>query len=74
MRVLDGMKNLSPPGAAETETLSRLHLCESDVRLACQAILLGPLVSIKRLVPASAEDEEVRAPSRDGIADAPVIS
>ena len=74
VRVLDGMKNLSPPGAAETETLSRLHLCESDVRLACQAILLGPLVSIKRLVPASAEDEEVRAPSRDGIADAPVIS
>ena len=52
VRVLDGMKNLSPPGAAEMETLGRLHLCESDVRLACQAILLGPLVSIERLVPA----------------------
>jgi hypothetical protein len=45
----------------ERETLGRLHLCESDFRLACQAILLGPLVSIERLVPASVEDEEARA-------------
>jgi ferredoxin len=68
------MKNLSPPGAAETETLGRLHLCESDVRLACQAILVGPRVSIQRLVPASAEEEEGRAPSGNRAAAAPVIS
>jgi len=74
VRVLDGMVNLSPPGAAETETLNRLHLCASDVRLACQAILLGPRVSIQRLVPASAEEEEGRAPSENRTADAPVIS
>ena len=74
VRVLDGMENLSPPGAAETETLGRLHLCRADVRLACQAILIGPRVSIERLVPASAEEEEGRAPSGDGAADVPVIS
>ncbi|MBV8402070.1 MAG: (2Fe-2S)-binding protein [Acetobacteraceae bacterium] len=74
VRVLDGMENLSPPGAAETETLGRLHLCASDVRLACQAILIGRRVSIQRLVPASAEEEEGRAPSEDRAADAPVIS
>jgi ferredoxin len=74
VRVLDGMENLSPPGAAETEMLDRLHLCASDVRLACQAILVGPRVSIERLVPASAEEEEGRAPSVDEAADMPVIS
>jgi adenylate cyclase len=73
VRVLDGMENLSPPGAAEAETLGRLHLCASNVRLACQAILVGPRVSIERLVPASAEAEEGRAPSGDG-AEVPVIS
>jgi adenylate cyclase len=74
VRVLDGMENLSPPGAAETETLGRLHLAEPDVRLACQAILVGPRVSIERLVPASDEEEEARAPSGDRAAHAPVIS
>jgi adenylate cyclase len=74
VRVVDGMENLSPPGPAETETLSRLHLCEDDVRLACQAILVGPRVSIQRLVPASAEEEEGRVPSGNRAADAPVIS
>jgi adenylate cyclase len=74
VRVLDGMANLSPPGAAEMETLGRLHLCACDVRLACQAILVGPRVSIERLVPASAEEEEGRTPSRDRAADVPVIS
>ena len=74
VRVLDGMENLSPPGAAEMETLGRLSLSESDVRLACQAILVGPRVSIQRLVLASDEEEEARAPSGDRAADAPVIS
>ena len=74
VRVIDGMENLSSPGVAEIETLGRLHLCASDVRLACQAILVGPRVSIQRLVPASAEDEEGRAPSEDRAAEAPVIS
>ena len=74
VRVLDGMEHLSSPGAAETDTLRRLHLGESNIRLACQAILLGPRVSIQRLVPASAEEEEGRAPSRGEAADAPVIS
>jgi ferredoxin len=68
------MANLSPPGAAEMETLGRLHLCASDVRLACQAILVGPRVSIERLVPASAEEEEGRAPSEDRASDVPVTS
>jgi adenylate cyclase len=65
VRVLDGIENLSPPGAAETETLGRLHLGGSDVRLVCQAVLVGPRVSIQRLVPASAEEEEGRAPTND---------
>ena len=74
MRVLGGMENLSSPGAAETDTLGRLHLGESNIRLACQAILIGPRVSIQRLVAASAEEEEGRVPSRDEAASAPVIS
>jgi adenylate cyclase len=74
VRVLDGMDNLSRPGAAELETLRRLSLSEAEVRLACQAILVGPRVSVERLVPASDEEEEARAPSADRTADAPVIS
>jgi adenylate cyclase len=74
VRVLDGVENLSPPGAVEAETLGRLHLGGPDIRLACQAILVGPRVTIQRLVPASAEEEEGRAPSEDGAGDAAVIS
>jgi hypothetical protein len=68
------MENLSSPGAAETDTLGRLHLGESNIRLACQAILFGPRVSIQLLVPASAEEEVGRVPSGGEAADAPVIS
>jgi adenylate cyclase len=74
VRVLDGRQNLSSPGAAEAETLARLHLSEPAIRLACQAILIGPRVVIERLVPASAAVEEGRAPSGGRAADTPVMS
>jgi len=62
VRVLEGMASLSPIGPSEAEVLARLHLSEPDIRLACQAILVGPAVRIERLVPASAEDEAAREP------------
>jgi adenylate cyclase len=65
VRVLDGMANLSPVESAEREVFDRLSISDPDIRLACQAILLGPTVKIARLVPASAEEEAARDP--DGV-------
>lgn len=60
VRVIDGVANLSPPSEAEVELLRRLKIDAPDIRLACQAILMGPAVTIDRLVPADAEDEAAR--------------
>jgi adenylate cyclase len=65
VRVLDGITNLSLPGEAETELLRHLHIEAADVRLACQAILVGPAVTIERLVPADVEDEATREPDAE---------
>jgi adenylate cyclase len=59
--VVSGMQNLSSPLPAETELLERLGL-GSDVRLACQAFLTGPSITIHRLVPADEEEEAARDP------------
>jgi adenylate cyclase len=62
VRILDGMANLSPIESAEREVFDRLSISDPDIRLACQAILIGPTVTITRLVPASAEEEAARDP------------
>jgi adenylate cyclase len=61
VRVVAGMQNLSPPQPLETELLKRISL-ETDVRLACQALLTGSSVTIQRLVPADEEEEAARDP------------
>ena len=53
------MHNLSPPKLLETELVSRIGL-DADVRLACQALLIGPTVTVQRLVPADEEEEAAR--------------
>lgn len=68
VRVLDGITNLSPPGEAEAELLRHLHIEAADIRLACQAILVGPAVTIERLVPADLEDEAAREPHAEAVA------
>jgi len=60
VRVLEGLANLSPPGEAEAVLLQHLQISDPDIRLACQAILLGAMVTIERLVPADAEEEAAR--------------
>jgi hypothetical protein len=66
------MANLSPVGTAEREVFDRLSISDPDIRLGCQAILLGPTVKIARLVPASAEEEAARDP--DGVCAAASLS
>jgi adenylate cyclase len=61
VKVIAGMKNLSPPKLHETDFLNRIGL-EADVRLACQALLIGPSVTVQRLVPADEEEEAARDP------------
>lgn len=61
VKVIAGMNNLSPPQPQETELLNRIGL-EADVRLACQALLIGPGVTVQRLVPADEEEEAARDP------------
>jgi adenylate cyclase len=68
VRVLDGMANLSPVESAEREVFDRLRISDPDIRLGCQAILLGPTVKIARLVLASAEEEAARDPDGVGAA------
>ena len=55
------MQNLSPPQLLETELVNRVGL-NADVRLACQAFLVGPSITVQRLVPADEEEEAARAP------------
>src|SRR5258708_40153009 len=43
------MQNLSPPKPLETELLNRVGV-DADVRLACQAFLIGPGITVQRLV------------------------
>jgi adenylate cyclase len=61
VRVVAGMHNLSPPKILETELLNRTAL-DADVRLACQALLIGPNITVQRLVPADEEEEAARDP------------
>jgi adenylate cyclase len=61
VKVIVGMNNLSPPLPPETELLKLIGL-DADVRLACQALLIGPGVTVQRLVPADAEEEAARDP------------
>jgi adenylate cyclase len=61
VRVVAGMHNLSPPLLLETELLNRIGL-EADVRLACQALLIGPSVTVQRLIPADEEEAAARDP------------
>jgi adenylate cyclase len=70
VRVVAGMQNLSPPQLLETERLNRCGL-EADVRLACQALLIGPSVTVQRLVPADEEKEAARDPLGWTIRDVP---
>jgi adenylate cyclase len=61
VRIVDGMENLSPPALREAELLNRID-AGANVRLACQALLIGPSVTIRRLVPADQEEEAARDP------------
>ena len=61
VRVVAGMQNLSPPQLLETELVNRAGL-NADVRLACQAFLVGPSITVQRLVPADKEEEAARDP------------
>jgi adenylate cyclase len=61
VRVVAGMHNLSPPKFLETELVNRTGL-DADVRLACQALLIGPSITVQRLVPADEEEEAARDP------------
>jgi hypothetical protein len=56
-----GMNNLPPPQPLEAERLGRAGL-DADNRLACQAILIGPSVTVQRLVPADQQEEAPRDP------------
>jgi adenylate cyclase len=59
VKVFAGMNNLSPPKLHEIELLNRAGF-ESDIRLACQALVIGPSITIQRLVPADEEEEAAR--------------
>jgi adenylate cyclase len=61
VKILAGADNLSPPQARESELLAKLGL-DADVRLACQALLIGPCVTVERLVPADEEEAAARDP------------
>ena len=56
-----GAGELSPRDAIELRTLSRVHAASGD-RLACQARVLGPGVSVTRLLPPFADAEAARDP------------
>ena len=61
VKVVAGMQNLSPPKPLETELLNKVSL-DADVRLACQAFLIGPGITVQRLVPADEQEEAARDP------------
>jgi adenylate cyclase len=62
-----GAQALSPLNDIERATLARVHASEGD-RLACQARVLGPGVSVTRLLPAYADASAARLP-QEWIAD-----
>jgi hypothetical protein len=70
VRVVAGIQNLSPPQLLESELLNRIGV-EADVRLACQALLIGPHLTVQRLVPADEEEEAARDPLGWRISGAP---
>lgn len=62
MRVDSGLENLSPIGEREAKTLQRIGATGPEIRLACQAILVGGRATVERLVPAEAEEDAARNP------------
>ncbi len=62
-----GAQSLSPLNDLEQTTLARVHAAPG-VRLACQARVLGPGVSVTRLLPAFADASAARSP-REWVAD-----
>jgi adenylate cyclase len=63
VKIIAGMSNLSPPQPRETDLLIRTGQA-ADVRLACQALLIGAGVTVERLVPADEQEEAARDPLR----------
>jgi adenylate cyclase len=61
VRIIAGMENLSSPRPHEGELLDRID-AGANVRLACLALLIGPSVTVQRLVPADQEEEAARDP------------
>jgi len=59
VRVRVGAERLSPVGAAERALLERIA-AGGDVRLACQAVLLGGAVEVERLVAADVDASAAR--------------
>ena len=72
VRVVDGAESLSPVAPREAKTLERIGATGGDIRLACQALLIGGRVTVERLVPAEAEEEAARHPELFGGATAAV--
>ena len=62
VRVVGGLENLSPIAAREAQTLQRIDASGPDIRLACQALLIGSRATVERLVPAEAEEDAARHP------------
>ena len=61
VRVESGAASLSPKSALESATLARVGAGE-DVRLACQARVLGAGVTVTRVLPAYADASAARVP------------
>jgi ferredoxin len=53
------MENLSPPQHQEAALLARAGF-GPQIRLGCQAVLVGRHVTVERLVPADQEEEAAR--------------
>ncbi len=61
VKVLAGASSLSPLNDLEDSTLARVG-AGAGVRLACQALVLGPGLSVLRLLPAHADASAAREP------------
>ncbi len=61
VRVAAGAGQLSPANESERATLARVGAADGE-RLACQALVLGPGVSVTRLLPAYADAAAAREP------------
>ena len=62
VRIEAGAASLSPRNRVERETLARIGAGAENVRLACQARVLGPGVSVTRMLPAYADASAARTP------------